>query len=46
MSAFIVSPEHIKQLALFAARKSQGSRNVDPRYLDRNKGLAIADGPR
>lgn len=40
MSAFIVSPEHIKQLAMFAARKSQGSINVDPRYLQKSKRLA------
>lgn len=33
MSAFICSPEHFVQLAVFATRRAHGSMNVDPRYL-------------
>ncbi|MGO9013617.1 MAG: hypothetical protein ACLQF0_01430 [Dissulfurispiraceae bacterium] len=33
MSAFVVSPEHIRELAAFAVSKKHGSMRVDPRYL-------------
>ena len=36
MSAFICGPDHFKVLAIFAASRSHGSLNVDPRYI---KGL-------
>ena len=50
MSAYIVSPEHIKQLALFASERTggygQGHCRVDPRYLNGAKecsGLTLAN---
>jgi len=34
MSAFICGPDHFKALAIFAAARAHGRRNVDPRYCE------------
>ena len=43
MSAFVVSPEHIKELATYAVGKKYGSMRVDPRYLSYHVSMELSE---
>lgn len=43
MSAFVVSPEHIKELVAYAVSKKYCSYRVDPRYLSYHVSMELSD---